>query len=247
MFSTMLVVRGRPLELDAHLARLCDSARELYGASLPANVRRLAADTAREHALARLRLTLVPRGHDAPPQVDAVTRTIEAEIVLPGPARALALRACRVDGWRGAHKWTDRRLLDALDAGAAPASALLVDPAAHVLETTRANVFCVDAAGVLRTPPADGRILPGVARAVVIELAAAHDVEVCCAPLPLAGLASAREAFATGSVRGLEPIGELDGAALPGLGPVAAALAAALHSRWLGSFQKANPRQSSIE
>ena len=75
-------------------------------------------------------------------------------------------------GGLGEHKWVDRSLLDeaqaALPAGALP---LIVDADGAVLEASRANLFAVRD-GALFTPPLDGRILPGVTRARVIEIAA---------------------------------------------------------------------------
>lgn len=236
VFATLLVVDGAPVELDAHVARLRASLRALYDAELPTHAPELVREHARGHALARLRIDLVPASEGQPPRAAAVARPIERTIVLPGWSGALALRAIAVEGWRGAHKWADRRLLERLDAEAAPAGALLVDPVAGVLETTRANVFCVGADGVLRTPPTDGRVLPGIARGRVLELAASAGVEVREEPFGIAALANAHEAFTTGSVRGIEPVRALDRSAIAGPGPVTTALATALERRWLGAL-----------
>ena len=75
-------------------------------------------------------------------------------------------------GGIGAHKWIDRRLLDALADQVAPALPLLVDLDGYVLESWGANVFARLSGGTLVTPPLDGRILPGVARA---RLLAVHE------------------------------------------------------------------------
>ena len=71
-----------------------------------------------------------------------------------------------VPGGVGGHKWIDRRLLESIAHEGEP---LLCDLDAFVLETARANVFCVEPDGRLLTPPADGRILPGVTRDRVLE------------------------------------------------------------------------------
>ena len=73
-------------------------------------------------------------------------------------------------GGIGAHKWIDRRLLDALDEQIAPALPLLVDLDGYVLESWGANVFARLSGGALVTPPLDGRILPGVARARLLSV-----------------------------------------------------------------------------
>lgn len=69
------------------------------------------------------------------------------------------------------HKVTQRETYEALrkkalDAGAY--DALLLSPEGNVLETTRANIF-VKVNGVLKTPPLNGQILPGVVRNQVIQ------------------------------------------------------------------------------
>jgi para-aminobenzoate synthetase/4-amino-4-deoxychorismate lyase len=233
VFETLLVVRGVPCELDAHLERLRASLRSLHDVALPAAARELALERAGGLALGRLRLSLTPRG-DGAPRVEAVAQAVDRVTVLPGWELALDLRSVAADGWRGAHKWADRRLLERLDAQAAPESALLVDRERGVLETTCANVFAVGEDGVLRTPPLDGGVLPGVTRARVLALARAAGVAVREERLRTEQLLLARELFATGSVRGVEPVRSLDGVAVGGPGPVTAALARELRLQWLG-------------
>ncbi|HST39709.1 MAG TPA: aminotransferase class IV [Conexibacter sp.] len=234
VFSTLLVVAGVPQEFDAHLARMHASLRELYDLALPPAAVDEALALARPLALARLRVAVAP-GAGGEAVVTLSATAIEREIVLPGRERALELRSVSVADWQGAHKWVDRRLLESLDAAVAPAGALLLDAAdGAVLETTRANIFAVGADGVLRTPPADGAILPGINRALLLSLARELGFDAREERLALADLAGARELFTSGSVRGVEPVGALDGTALDGPGEVAVALAGALGRRWFG-------------
>jgi para-aminobenzoate synthetase/4-amino-4-deoxychorismate lyase len=233
VFATMLVADGVPLELEAHLARLRRSLHELYGAALPAAASTLPLEHAHGLPLGRLRLSVRPRDVDAP-HVEVVVQPVERAAVLPGWGCAHDLRAMVVEGWCGAHKWADRQLLEQLEAHAAPATALLVDGAGAVLETTRANVFAVGADGELRTPPADGTILPGVTRARVIALARDAGVPVREERLTLEELQGAQEAFVTGSVRGVEPVRSLDGTAISGPGSLTGAIAAELERAWFG-------------
>jgi len=65
--------------------------------------------------------------------------------------------------------------------------------------------FCVEPDGRLLTPPADGRILPGVTRDRVLELAPRLGLIVAVEPLTLRDLERAEEVFVTGSLGGLEP------------------------------------------
>lgn len=232
-FETLLVVDGRPVELDAHLARLAASARALFGAPAMARVagpaRALAESSAAELSHAgRLRLTLAP---DEQGRLDLSARSapVDPEAVFPGPERAPTLAPIVVPGGLGAHKWADRRLLDAAAAQLDGALPLILDVGETVLEAERANLFLVRDETLL-TPPADGRLLPGVTRARVMEVAAEIGIAVVEQPIAFADIPHADEAFLTGSVRGVEPIATR---AAPG-GAVTVRVAAALRELWLG-------------
>lgn len=240
IFETLLVVDGRPVELDAHLDRLAASARELFGPPAMARVvgpaRALAlARAAGESALARMRLNLSPDDRGAL-DLTAVTAAVDRATVLPPADQGFALGPVTVPGGLGRHKWADRRLLDgAADAlhGEVP---LLVDDDGIVLEAERASVFAVHH-DVLVTPPDDGRILPGITRARTIGLAGELGIEVDERPISLDDLRAADEVFMTGSIRGIEAVSSLGGhptRSVRAEGPIAAPLAAALRERWLG-------------
>lgn len=247
VFETMLVLAGRVVELDAHLARLSASVTTLYGGDLPSEARIFAVDRAAAIERGKLRLSFVPprgdaaalpRGGAGPaaksdaPALHAQAEEIAAAAIFPGPERGVTLRPTPVDGGLGEHKWVDRRLLDQAAATMGPAELpLLVDFDGSVLEASRASVFAIVGDRVL-TPPTDGRILPSIARAQAIEAAVAAGVEVREERLTLADLEAA-EVFLTGSVRGVEPVRAIDGAGLAPPGEVSARIAAGLRSRWL--------------
>ncbi|HUY73155.1 MAG TPA: aminotransferase class IV [Solirubrobacterales bacterium] len=234
VFETMLVVDGHPVELDAHLERISSSLRALFGSGAPPSAVQLVSERARCIGLGRLRLTIAPDG-DGALQGEVVTAQMAPAMVFPAPQRALALRSHLLEGGLGAHKWADRRLLEAAEAATPADSApLLVDHDA-VLEASRANVFAVRG-GALLTPPADGRILPGIARARAIEVAAQVGIEVREEAIGLAALAGADEVFLTGSLRGVEPVCALDGAILPA-GELSGQIAAGLRRHWLGASE----------
>lgn len=161
VFETVRVRDGNVHALAAHLDRLARSMLELYGAPLGDEPRRLltgsAAVLAGEH---RLRLDAIPG--PARPRFET---TVSA--LAPTASRPVALRAVTVPGGLGAHKWRDRRLLDEL--GDAPVP-LLVEPDGTVLEAAFANVWLLRGERLV-TPPADGRILPGVTRALLLARA----------------------------------------------------------------------------
>jgi para-aminobenzoate synthetase/4-amino-4-deoxychorismate lyase len=206
LLETIAVRGGVPVALDAHLARLERSARVVLGrapaADLAERARALAATAPVDPA--RLRIVLDSDG---------------AERLELGPSSAPAQRPVTLvplalPGGLGEHKWADRRLVDA-----APPTALLCDLDGAVLEAAWGNVWAVEGDALL-TPPADGRLLPGVTRARLLErVPAARE-----APLTLDRLAAADAVLVSSSLRLVTP------AALEGrpAGTRAAPLAAAL-------------------
>jgi len=103
--------------------------------------------------------------------------------------------------------------------------ALVRGPDGAVAEGAASNLFFVDDRG-LYTPSTDVPLLPGVTRAVVLELAADLDVPVYTGRYDVADVREAQEAFLTNSTWELRPIERLDGIAIGG-GPVTELLARA--------------------
>ncbi len=87
---------------------------------------------------------------------------------------------------------------------------LLIDEFGHVAEAPTANVFMVDRAGSLLTPPVN-RILLGVTRRSIIELAQAEGIEVKETPILPEDLMQAEEVFITGTTAGIWPVHSIDG------------------------------------
>ncbi len=189
IFETLLVVDGSAPEAERHLARLARSAAELYDIALPDALPALVAHAALEQGgPCRLRVLLEGDG----------TVTLEAA-PLPAPVESIELAPVTVPGGIGAHKWRDRRLLDALTDACVPAAPLLVDLDGRLLETAYANVF-LKLDGRLVTPPADGRILPGVLRGRLID-----EGHVAEAVVTLADLDRADALLVGNALRGLLP------------------------------------------
>jgi branched-subunit amino acid aminotransferase/4-amino-4-deoxychorismate lyase len=87
--------------------------------------------------------------------------------------------------------------------------ALLLDPAGEVVEATASNVFWIEGNTVCTTPLVSGA-LPGVARAVVLELCRKQNIagaETSAAP---ARLQRADGVFLTNSALGLVEVGEFN-------------------------------------
>jgi para-aminobenzoate synthetase/4-amino-4-deoxychorismate lyase len=205
VFTSLLVTAGETAGLDAHIERLEASTRQLYGKDLPASLSADLDACLARRPTGRLRITVRPVGGPLQARV---------EVVPLAPAQqALNLRPTVVPGGFGGHKWRDRRLLADLGraAGLGPAGQLLlVDVDGHVLETDRANIFAlID--GVLRTPPADGRILPGTTRAAIMRAAPGDGIACGTEPLRLADLNAASEVFVSNAVYGVLPVHSIDG------------------------------------
>jgi para-aminobenzoate synthetase/4-amino-4-deoxychorismate lyase len=81
------------------------------------------------------------------------------------------------------------------------------------LEGATTNVFCSTPEGVI-TPPADGRILPGTARAVLMTVLDQLGVPCRAAPLPLSTLAR-YGGVVTNALLRLAPIRTVDEQAVP--------------------------------
>ena len=223
VFTSLLVSDGTARSLGDHFARLDSSARQLFGKGLPLSLHGDLAKCIGHRPSGRLRITVRPLGGPLRAVVE----------VVPLDRRAPLADLCPIviPGGLGGHKWLDRRLLahHAQAARPGPGGHLLIEDAeGAVLETDRANVFAV-IEGVLRTPPADGRLLPGVTRASVLRLAAAEGIDIEVARLTQDNLTAASEVFVTNSVHGVLPVRSVAGTLVsPAAGPVTARLAAAL-------------------
>jgi para-aminobenzoate synthetase/4-amino-4-deoxychorismate lyase len=158
VFETVLVQHGEPVALDEHLDRLAVSLAELYDVTLDlvaATQARAAAATA--SGTARLRILADADGSLA----------ISVSPERTTAATPLQLTPFAIPGGLGRHKWRDRELLEALARQAPGTVPLLIDTDGLVLEAAHANVWIVEGPALL-TPPADGRILPGVTRGALL-------------------------------------------------------------------------------
>jgi para-aminobenzoate synthetase/4-amino-4-deoxychorismate lyase len=224
------VVEERPVALERHLERLARSARELFATELPAALTADAVAACAGIALGRERID-VSFARDGAVDWQAEATPIDPDEFFPPWERGAALRSVEAPEWSGAHKLADRGWLERTEAELGDAVPLLVGADGAVLEAGRANVFAI-LDGALATPPVDGRILPGTARAATVELAGELGIEVAARPLTLDDLRRSGEVFLTSSVRGIRPARSLDGEPLPGH-ETTDRLAAELRRRWL--------------
>ncbi len=81
----------------------------------------------------------------------------------------------------------------------------------EVTEGAASNVFIVDEEGHLLTPPMGPRLLPGITRDLVLELAEAHAIPHHERPFSEAALGRAREIWLTSSTKEILPVTRLNG------------------------------------
>ncbi len=194
VIETLLVQNGRALRLPSHLQRLARSLVALYDVQPPAGLtERIEAAARAADGPARLRVGVLPG--------DGAIADVAIEIRALIPSAPVRLRVWTVPGGLGPHKWADRRLIEAMEARSPGELPLLVGADGEVLEASRASVFALGRDGTLRTPAADGRILPGIARAQVLAHADRLGHGVADGPLPLADLMDARGAVLTSALR----------------------------------------------
>ncbi|HET9105020.1 MAG TPA: aminotransferase class IV [Solirubrobacteraceae bacterium] len=163
VFETVRVHDGRIQAADAHLARLRRSLRTLYGLDLPPALgAELGARAARLPGPHRLRI-------DAIPAHGGLDTGITASPLPDGPPDPVPAAIVTVPGGLGPHKLRDRALLATLSApGLTP---LIADRDGTVLEAAWGNLWLREDDRLI-TPPADGRLLPGVTRARLLRATA---------------------------------------------------------------------------
>ena len=116
----------------------------------------------------------------------------------PDPDRVYTLAPDHIPGGLGPHKWCDRRLLDGLSSpGSVP---LLVEADGDLLEAAWANVWILEGDRIV-TPAADGRILPGVTRELLLARAESVGLTAVAEPISLDRARAADAVFLTSSLR----------------------------------------------
>lgn len=162
---------------------------------------------------ARIRVT-VTRGVDAAPTTPPnVTVAVTAAPVWPTSESVLSSPWTRNEtGALTGIKSTSYgenvlALQHARSAGAG--EALLCNTSGFLCEGTASNIFLVSD-GRLLTPGLASGCLPGITRALVLDLCRQHGITVLEEDIPPAALARASEAFLTSSTREVHPISRAD-------------------------------------
>jgi len=212
LFETIKVLKGRPVFFEDHHARLVRSAVEL-GLGIVTPLEELRARCRQVIAANRLvdgNLKLIAFQDEAATgeiilareglyPAERYTRGFRLR-TLPGQARTGRQFALKTLNYLHAITAKREALADGYD------EALFVDANENLLEGATSNLFLV-AGGRVHTPPADGRILPGVARGRVLKLLGDRAQE---GPLSIRQLQEADEVFVTNALLGVMPVAGVD-------------------------------------
>ena len=228
VWEGLRVYDGRIAALEAHLQRLAESAHALAFTDIPSR------DTIREHLFAtpkangmrddaHVRLTLT-RG-------EKVTSGMNPRFNRAGPTLIVlaewkppvysdqGIRVITASTRRNTPSCLDSKIhhnnllnniLASIEANVAGVdSAIMLDVSGFVSETNDSNLFTVKD-GSVHTPYATS-CLPGITRAMVLDLCTANGIEASEANLSLTEVYTADEVFTTGTMGELTPVLEADG------------------------------------
>lgn len=229
VFETVRTYDGEPFALAEHLARLERSAARVF-IDLPVPTSTIADEVARAVMLAGNRESyvrvMVTRG-SGPLGLDTGFEAKPLRVIIVGPLVPPSDEAYE----RGISVVTFRtqRVAEATDAAGTKvgnylvavlamrkarneggSEALIVDQQGNIVEGATSNLFAVTG-GTLVTPPEAAGILPGITRAVLLDLARELAWPVELRPLPVDEALRADELFVCSSIRELLPVVRVDG------------------------------------
>jgi branched-chain amino acid aminotransferase len=249
-FETCRAYGGEVFEWDAHLTRLertCetlgmpdavpDDLHDRIDATLSAN------DLGDAYVRASVTRGVQPGkltpADDVEPSVVIIVKPlprggVDGEDVWDGPADVRTVERRRIPeaampADAKTHNYLDGILARLELRGTGADECLVRDVEGALAEGATSNVFFV-ADGTLKTPSLAGPILPGVTRAVVLELAAERGIPVETGTYDVGAARAADEAFLTNTTWEVRPVAAVDGVAVGG-GPITDALAAAFDRR----------------
>lgn len=231
LFETLAAYRGRPFLAAAHFERLRRGA-ETLGIPCPGDdvfleafANALEANGLAESEKTRLRLTLSSPADGSenwwveatpPPYHPATAR------VVTGPF--FRNERSPLAGFKTVN-YGDNALALRHARAAGADEALFANTRGELCEGTWSNVFLL-IEGKWITPPPSSGCLPGVTRAVVLELFAELGLPMSESTLSIDGLHRVESAFLTSSLREIQPVAVLDGRELRSCGTVEALMEA---------------------
>lgn len=253
VFTTIRIYDGHPFAFNRHWSRMATDANRLKIPSewQPENVLQhlgqlIDANQVQE-GCARIYLVYNRVGSwvsdEAMPEVDLILYTAD----LPkrkGPVRlglqpfgryaSSPLAGVKVTSWLENVWMLDQALRRGFD------EVILLNEHGEVAECTAANVYCVRKGEVI-TPPLSAGCLPGVTRAILLELGEQFGARTREAILPTEDLFAADEVFITSTTREIQPVSQIEDRAMAQVGgPVTQRLAEAFSQYVKESLLKTN-------
>lgn len=212
VFETFPATDGRPVFLARHYRRLVSGCERMHltPPHLDA-IERGIAGLLKEHPypMARFRLSIAPTWWllSASPwtAIEGQASIVTCPWHFSDNAPIAGLKSLSYAAHSMAQQW-------AKDQGAT--DALILNTKNEVMEVAFANLFIVQN-GVLLTPPLESGCLPGVTRAILLELSHQHSLPCAEKMLTITDIATADEVFLTSSMRGLQSVASLNGIPLP--------------------------------
>lgn len=228
VWEGLRIYKGRVAALDEHLERLQHSAKALAFDGIPDNdfIRSALFSTLKANGMqdgAHVRLTLtrgekITSGMNPRLNQSGCTLIVLAEWK-PPVYNDDGIRLITASTRRNTPSCLDSKIhhnnllnniLAAIEANVAGAdSAIMLDLSGFISETNDTNIFLVRNQCVL-TPHADS-CLPGLTRAMVMDICRANNIDVLERNISLSELYSADEAFTSGTMGELTPVLEADG------------------------------------
>jgi D-alanine transaminase len=225
VYEVFTVLAGRPRDLERHLDRLerALAALEIEAPMTRAALQSVLLTTLRRNrlrdALLYLQITrgTAPRNHAYPRQArPSLVVTVRQAHFPSAREREEGVGVITLPDLRWGR--CDIKSISLLPnamarqeaAAAGRREAWLIDRAGNVTEGSASNAYIVDQDGRLVTHPLSERILGGVTRAVLLELARADGIEVVERPFSLAEAREAREAALSSTSSLLLPVTAID-------------------------------------
>jgi branched-subunit amino acid aminotransferase/4-amino-4-deoxychorismate lyase len=214
LYETLKLVAGVPVFFAEHVARL-DAGLHDLGLERPFTDPDMAAQICRlseasDVADGACRVLVTAGPPDGRPTVLIQT---DRRRFPSRPLRVITYRGVRVRAQLKAMTFMQSYLAQRAAKAAGADDAVLVDDEGRIVEGATSNVFLARGGGLI-TPPAEGAILPGVLRAKVEELAAAHGIPVIESFARVADMRPDDGLMLTSSVRGIAPVESVDGLGL---------------------------------
>jgi D-alanine transaminase len=225
VYEVTAVLAGRPIDMEAHLARLDRSLEEmaiappLTHAELRALHQELIARNRLDEGVVYLEITRGVADRDfaypeaARPTVAAFT---QARALIDNPYAASGVKVITIPDIRWKRRDIKSTALLAQAMGkqhaklAGAYEAWMVESGV-VTEGTSSTAFILAAQGIVRTQPLGHHILPGVTRRAVMRLAEVESITVEERPFTVAEAQDAREAFLTAASAFVLAVVEIDG------------------------------------